>query len=65
MTEIATDLGNQKIANIVSLGALIKAIPFVKKESIISVMKSKLTGKKAPMLDSNIMALEKGFAAVN
>ena len=65
MTEIATELGNQKITNIVSLGAFIKALPVVKKESIISVMKDKLTGKKAQMLESNILALEKGFNSIN
>ena len=65
MTEIATNLGNQKMANVVSLGALIKTIPFVKKESIIAIMKSKLTGKKAQMLESNIQALEKGYLAIN
>ena len=65
MTEIATNLGNQKMANIVSLGAFIKALPFVKKESVIDVMKSKLTGKKAQMLEGNILALDKGFASIN
>lgn len=65
MTEIASDLGNQKMANIVSLGAFIKALPIVKKDSVVSVMKSKLTGKKAQMLDGNIKALEKGYAAIN
>ena len=65
MTEIATELGNQKITNIISLGAFIKALPVVKKESIISVMKDKLTGKKAQMLESNILALEKGFNSIN
>lgn len=65
MTEIASDLGNQKMANIVSLGAFIKALPIVKKDSVVSVMKSKLTGKKAQMLDGNIQALEKGFNSID
>ena len=65
MTEIATELGNPKITNIVSLGAFINALPIVKKESVISVMMAKLTGNKAQMLESNILALEKGFASVN
>ena len=65
MTEIATELGNPKITNIVSLGAFINALPIVKKESVISVMRAKLTGNKAQMLESNILALEKGFASVN
>lgn len=65
MTEIATNLGNPKMANVVSLGALIKAFPFVKKESIIDTMRARLNGKKAQMLEDNILALEKGFNSVN
>ena len=61
MTEIATNLGNQKMANVVSLGALIKTRPFVKKESIIDAMIAKLNGKKQKMLEDNILALENGF----
>ncbi len=65
MTDIAHNSGNEKMANIVSLGAFLKAFPIVTKDSIISTMKKKLTGKKALMLDGNIQALEKGFASVN
>ena len=61
MTEIATNLGNQKMANVVSLGALIKTFPFVKKESIIDTMRARLNGKKQKMLEDNILALENGF----
>ena len=64
MTDIAHRAGNEKMANIVSLGAFIKALPFVKKESIINEMKTVLTGKKAAMLDGNIKALEDGFASI-
>ena len=65
MTDIAYKSGHEKMANIVSLGAFIKAFPVVTKESIIDLMKKKLTGKKAQMLDGNIQALEQGFASVN
>ena len=64
LTEIATELGNPKITNVVSLGAFIKALPIVKKERVIALLKEKLTGKKAQMLESNILALEKGYSAV-
>ena len=64
MTEIAHKSGNEKMANIVSLGSFIKAFPVVTKEGIIETMKTKLTGKKAQMLDGNIQALEEGYAAV-
>ena len=65
LTDIAHRNGHEKMANIVSLGAFLSAFPVVKKETIISVMKKKLTGKKAKMLDGNIQALEEGFAEVN
>ena len=65
MTEIATNLGNPKMANVVSLGALIKTHPIVKKESIIDAMVSKLNGKKQKMLEDNILALENGFDYFN
>ncbi len=64
MTEIAHKSGNEKMANIVSLGAFIKAFPVVTKQGIVDTMKKKLTGKKAQMLESNIKALEEGFASV-
>ena len=63
ITDIAHKLGMEKAANIVSLGAFIKAFPIVTKESIISIMKEKLTGKKAQMLEGNIQALEDGYCA--
>ncbi len=65
MTDIAHKAGHEKMANIVSLGAFIKTFPVVSKESIISIMKTTLTGKKASMLEGNIQALEEGFFAVN
>ncbi len=65
MTDMAHHSGNEKMANIVSLGAFIKAFPVVKKESIIEIMHKKLTGKKADMLEGNLKALDAGFAAVN
>ncbi len=64
MTDIAHKAGHEKMANIVSLGAFIKTLPFVKKDSIINEMKNILTGKKAAMLEGNIQALDEGFAAV-
>ncbi len=64
MTDIAHKTGNEKMANIVSLGAFIKAFPVVTKEGIVETMKKKLTGKKAQMLDKNIQALEEGYLSV-
>ena len=65
MTEIAHVVGNEKVTNIVSLGAFIKALPVVSKDSIVTEMKKILIGKKASLLESNIQALEKGYASIN
>ena len=65
MTDIAHKAGNEKMANIVSLGAFIKTLPFVQKDTIVNEMQTVLTGKKAAMLDGNIKALEEGFNSVN
>lgn len=65
ITDIAHNLGVEKTANIVSLGAFIKVFPIVSKNSIINVMKEKLTGNKSQLLDSNIKALEDGYSAID
>jgi len=65
MTEIAHVVGNEKVTNIVSLDAFIKALPVVSKDSIVTEMKKILIGKKASLLESNIQALEKGYASIN
>ncbi len=65
MTDIAHNSGNERMANIVSLGAFIKAFPVVSKESIAEIMKQKLTGAKSIMLEGNIKALDTGFSSVN
>ena len=61
ITEAAHNAGHEKTANIAALGAFIKHFPIVRKESIISSMREKLTGRKADMLDMNIQAFESGF----
>jgi 2-oxoglutarate ferredoxin oxidoreductase subunit gamma len=59
-TEIARDeIGNVKCANMVMLGAAIRATDVVKQETIERVMREKaFTGKKAEMIDLNIKAYE-------
>ncbi len=65
MTDIAHGIGNEKMANIVSLGAFLKVFPVVKKESIVAAMKKKLTGNKVQMLEGNVHAFEAGYESVN
>lgn len=64
VTGIASELGNVKLANVVALGALIKATGLIKKDSAIAALKYELTGKKAALLDINFKALDAGEQAV-
>lgn len=59
--EIADELGNLKVANMVMLGAVIGATNIVSKESVIKALEQKLTGKKADLIDINIKAIERGM----
>jgi 2-oxoglutarate ferredoxin oxidoreductase subunit gamma len=59
VNEIALKLGNAKVANMVMLGAAIRATGVVSQETIEKVMREKaFTGKKAAMIDLNIKAYE-------
>lgn len=58
-TEIARDLGSIKCANMVMLGAAVRATDVVKQSTIERVMREKaFTGGKAKMIDLNINAYE-------
>lgn len=61
--EIATEMGNEKAANMVMLGAYIACTNVVSKESIVEGLKE-LFGKKIDLLDTNIRALEEGMKSV-
>lgn len=61
MTDIANELGNVKLSNVVALGALLAVEEVVKKDTVISCLKDMLTGKKEKLLAPNLEALELGF----
>jgi len=61
---IAEELGNLKVANMVVLGAYIGKTKCVSLESIEKAFKKKLTGKKAKLIDLNIKAVKKGMEFV-
>jgi len=61
--EIATEMGNEKAANMVMLGAYIACANVVSKDSIVEGLKE-LFGKKIDLLDTNIRALEEGMKSV-
>lgn len=62
--EIADELGNSKVANMVMLGAYIAATKALKPETIRHMITEMFTGRKAKLVDMNFQALERGMACV-
>jgi 2-oxoglutarate ferredoxin oxidoreductase subunit gamma len=60
-TEIAAELGNTKIANMVALGCLIAQKKIVDKKSIIKVMEEIAPADKKELIEINKQALLKGI----
>jgi len=65
MTDIANEIGNVKLSNVVALGALLAIEKVVKKDTVIGCLKDMLTGKKEALLNPNLEALEAGFRAAS
>jgi len=63
-TEKAAELGNVIFANVIMLGAFVRATGICKKENILSALEESLKGKKRELLDSNLKAYEQGGALV-
>ena len=62
--EIAQELGNAKVANMVMLGAYIEAMGNLGTETIKEMLVHMFTGPKAKLVDLNIEALRRGAACV-
>ena len=62
--EIALELGNSKVANMVMLGAYIKLTGCVKQETIVEALKKVFGPSKAHLLPMNEEALTRGAALV-
>lgn len=62
--DIAAELGNAKVANMVVMGAILKKTGIVDLETVISVLKKTMTGNKAKLIALNQQALEKGMELV-
>ncbi len=60
---IASELGSDKVANIVMLGALIKASGIVSESDCLDTIREKLGARKPKFLPMNLEAFEKGKAA--
>jgi len=59
--EIADELGNLKVLNMVMLGAYLKATQAVSFEAVEEALKEKLTGKKGKLLEINLKAIKAGM----
>ncbi|MEE1321979.1 MAG: 2-oxoacid:acceptor oxidoreductase family protein [Acutalibacteraceae bacterium] len=60
--DIALEVGNIKVANIVIIGALIGATEIVSKDIFVASLEEKFKAKKPEILEMNMKALEKGIA---
>ncbi len=60
--EIADELGNLMVANIIMLGAYIKKTGILSQDSIKSALEHKLMRKKKELLELDIKAFERGTA---
>ena len=58
--DIAAELGNARVANMVMLGAYCQAAELVALESIEEAMRHKLGAKKAHLMPINRQAMDKG-----
>lgn len=63
--QVATELGSDKIANIVILGALIEKTAIATLESTLKVIHEKLGAKKPKFLPMNLAAFDKGREIAN
>jgi 2-oxoglutarate ferredoxin oxidoreductase subunit gamma len=63
-TDMAADLGNARVANMILLGAFIELTKVVSNESIIESLKKVLSEEKHHLIEVNKQALNKGFSLV-
>lgn len=59
-SDIATELGNPRIANMVMLGALVEATGIVTPETVMQQLDEHLSARQRKWLEPNRIALEKG-----
>jgi len=58
-TRVATELGEQRVANMVALGAFLELKPLVSKESVIEIIR-KIFASKPHVIPINEKALQRG-----
>ncbi|ABS59980.1 MULTISPECIES: 2-oxoacid:acceptor oxidoreductase family protein [Fervidobacterium] len=59
--EIADEIGNLKVANMVMLGAVVGATNVVSTESIFKAIEKKLSGGKTALIEVNKQAIMRGY----
>ncbi|MEH7254064.1 2-oxoacid:acceptor oxidoreductase family protein [Neobacillus niacini] len=64
-TDMANDLGNARVANMILLGAFLEHKKVVTSESIIESLKKVLSSEKHHLIEVNKQALNKGALAVS
>ena len=59
-SQIANELGNVNLANMVMLGALLKFVPIIKKSTVEQILHKQLEGSKAKFFEPNMKAITAG-----
>lgn len=62
--DIADELGNMRVANMVMLGSYIEATGVLKFDTVVNMLRNIFTGKKAHLVEINQQALQRGAACV-
>ena len=63
-SDVAAELGNVRVANVVMLGAFCRLVPILTHEDVSGALQVLLTGTKAKLLPLNEQALSRGAALV-
>ena len=63
--DIAKELGNPKVANMVMVGAIVAASGVVKIESVLQVLAKKIFKNKPEVMQLNEQAIRRGMACIS
>ena len=64
VSEIAEDLGNKQMANMVAVGALLAHLPVLSVEAVEKALEDHLPPRKQQWIPANSAAIHKGYAFV-
>ena len=64
VSEMAQEMGNVRVANIIMLGAIVKATGMLSADAVSAALGDTLGKKKTALLEVNLSALRKGMEAV-